>query len=294
MTKVAVLVSIGLWLAAGKCVVAEAPVPLWQSLPDVPPLPRAEQSGFAPVNGINLYYAIFNRRGARPVILLHGGLGSSESWGFEVPALARHHEVIVVDSRGHGRSTLGAQPLSYELMASDVLRLMDQLKIRKASIVGVSDGGIIGLLLAIHHPERIDTLFAYGANFNNSDSTPPPWQPDRAMFLKYKAKAEADYRKLSPTPDGFAALVAALNAMYAHEPDIKPAELATIKAPTVIADGQYEQFISRNHTEELARLIPGAKLVIISGVSHGGPTQDPSHFHQAVEQLLDGSARTLH
>jgi pimeloyl-ACP methyl ester carboxylesterase len=91
-----------------------------------------------------MYYAIFNKDGKEPVILLHGGFVSSDEWGFEVPLLSKTHKVIVVDSRGHGRSTMSNQALGYNLMASDVLRLMDYLKIKKASIVGWSDGGIIG------------------------------------------------------------------------------------------------------------------------------------------------------
>ena len=108
------------------------------------------------------------------------------------------------------------------------------------------------------------------------------------MFARYKAKAEADYRNLSSTPNDFPKLLGALRTMYGHEPNIGAAELGMIRAKTVIADGQYEQFISRKHTEMLAHLIPGAKLVIIPNVSHGGPAQDPIRFHQAVLNLLDG------
>ena len=253
-------------------------------------MPRADESGFVPVNGIRMYYAVFNKHGGRPVILLHGGLGSSDDWGSEAPLLAKTHEVIVVDSRGQGRSTMSSQPLSYELMASDVLGLMDYLKITKASIVGWSDGGIIGLLLAIHHPDRIDKLFAFGADYSVSLYPSKPLDPAMAALgARYVARAEARYRRLSPTPNGFPALLKALSRMYATEPEIKPDELATIKAPTVIADGQYEQFITRKETVTLALLIPGAKLVIIPDVSHGGPLQDPVAFHRAVTALLDNN-----
>jgi len=269
-----------------RAIAAEPAIPLWKTMPAVAPMPVADQSGLAPINGIDLYYAVFNKAGGDPVILLHGGLGTSDQWGAEVPALATARKVIVIDSRGHGRSTLGAQGLGYGLMASDVLGLMDYLKISKASIVGWSDGGIIGLILAIHHPERIDKLFAFGANFNNADDPPEP--PDPAGFARYKARAEADYRNLSSTPNDFPKLLSALRKMYSKEPNIGAAELGTIRAKTVIADGQYEQFISRKHTEMLAHLIPGAKLVIIPDVSHSGPAQDPIRFHQAVLNLLDG------
>src|SRR6185437_3161366 len=131
-------------LISGTCATSQKTVPLWQTLPHVPPMPSADISGFAPVNGIRLYYAIFNQHGGQPVILLHGSLGSSDDWGFETPLLDKTHEVIVLDSRGRGRSTISSQPLTTELLASDVLSLMDFLKIPKASIVGWSEGGVTG------------------------------------------------------------------------------------------------------------------------------------------------------
>jgi pimeloyl-ACP methyl ester carboxylesterase len=100
---------------------------------------------------------------------------------------------------------------------------------------------------------------------------------------------QANYRKLSPTPDDFGKLRKALGKMYSIEPDIKPDEIRTIKAPTVIACGQYEQFIKLEHFQELAHLIPNAKLVILPDVSHGGPIQDPTRFHRAVVNLLDNN-----
>ena len=260
-------------------------LPLWKTIPVIPVMPKADESGFVKVNDIKMYYAIYNKSGKEPVILLHGGLGNSDDWGFETPLLQKKHEVIVVDCRGRGRSTMSDQPLSYDLMTSDLLGLMDQLHLKKVSIVGVSDGGVIGLLMAIHHPERIDKLFAYGANFNNSGYTTVP--PDTALSHKYMRMAEASYRALSSTPEGFIAMRKALFKMYDTEPDIKPSELQTIKAPTIIADGEYEQFITPEHTELLAHLIPGATLLIIPNVSHGGPIQDPASFHKAVMNLLN-------
>ena len=96
------------------------------TLPPTPTLPKAAQSGTASVNGIRIWYAEFGR--GEPVILLHGGLANANYWGNQVPALAKRYRVIVMDSRGHGRSTRDAQPFGYDLMASDVLALMDSLE----------------------------------------------------------------------------------------------------------------------------------------------------------------------
>lgn len=272
-------------LLAGSCAVSQTTIPLWKTLPETPPMPQADESGLAPVNDIKMYYAIFNKDGKDPVIMLHGGFVSSDEWGFEVPLLSKTHKVIIVDSRGHGRSSMSDQPLGYNLMASDVLQLMIYLKIKKASIVGWSDGGIIGLVLTIKYPERVNKLFTFGTNYNLSGYKTEPF--DSALSARFMARVQANYRKLSPTPDGFAGLRKALGKMYSTEPDLKPAEIKTIKAPTVIACGQYEQFIKLEHFQDLAHLIPNAKLVILPNVSHGGPLQDPAHFHEAVMNLLD-------
>ena len=129
---------------------------LWQTLPSTPPPVAGEHAGHAKVNGINLYYATIGH--GPPVVLLHGGLANSDYWGHQVTALAPHHTVILVDSRGHGRSTRDARPYGYDLMADDVVALLDTLHIAKADMVGWSDGAILGIDLAIRHPDRVGNL----------------------------------------------------------------------------------------------------------------------------------------
>ena len=124
--------------------------PRWQTLPPTPPPVAGATSGYASVDGIRLYYATIGS--GPPVVLLHGGLANSDYWGHQVRALAPRHRVIVVDSRGHGRSSRDDRPFGYDLMADDVVALLDTLKIPRADIVGWSDGGIIGLDLACGMP----------------------------------------------------------------------------------------------------------------------------------------------
>jgi pimeloyl-ACP methyl ester carboxylesterase len=264
---------------------SQVATPLWKTLPIAPLMAVADNSGFAPVNDIKMYYAVFNENGKDPVFLLHGGFSNSDTWGFEVPLLSKTHMVIIADSRGHGRSSMTDQPLSYNLMASDVLQLMDYLKIKKAAVVGWSDGGILGLILAIHHADRITKLFTFGANYDISGYKKEA--PDTSLSRIFITRAEADYRRLSATPDHFGALKSALGKLYSTEPNLNPKDIKKIKASTVIAFGQYEQFIKREHFEALAKLIPNAKLLMLPNVSHSGPLQDPTGFHMALVNFLD-------
>src|SRR3982075_2856622 len=129
----------------------------WETLPPTPAPITTDRSGQAQVNGISIHYAIYGQ--GSPVIFLHGGLANTDYWGGQVPAVAAHHTVILMDSRGHGRSTRDIRPYGYDLMADDVVALMDVLKVPKADIVGGSDGALLGPALAMRHPDRVDEIF---------------------------------------------------------------------------------------------------------------------------------------
>src|ERR1035437_4886024 len=235
----------------------------WERLPDTPALPKPERSGMASVNGIRLWYAEFGH--GAPVILLHGGPANSNYWGLQIPALAPHFEVIVVDSRGHRRSTRNAEPITYHQMASDVLALMDALQIPKAAVVGWSDGAIIGLDIAIHHPDRLTRLFAFGANSDPSGVKDPSGSP---TFAKYVSCTTEEYKKLSPTPTEFSAFHEQLDKMWTAEPHFSDAELRGITVPTWIVDGDRDEIIKRENTDHMASLIPGAGEIILPRTSH--------------------------
>ena len=256
----------------------------WQTLPPTPTRPSATVEGRAPVDDVQLYYAEYGA--GQPVILLHGGLANSDYWGNLIPALAPHYRVIVMDSRGHGRSTRDAQPYGYDLMAKDVVGLMDYLKISKADIVGWSDGAIIGLDLAMNYPDRIGRVFAFAAN-----STTAGLKPDidkNPTFAAFIERAGEEYRKNSPTPDEYDAFLNQIGAMWATQPNWTAAELARIRTPVMIADGEHDEAIRRDHTEELAKQVPGAQLLILPGVSHFAMLQNPAEFNAAVLKFLGG------
>jgi pimeloyl-ACP methyl ester carboxylesterase len=256
-------------------------VPQWLVLPQTPSLPRASQSGYAPVNGIRIWYAEFGS--GQPVILLHGGLANSNYWGKLVPALSGSWRVIVMDSRGHGRSTRNAEPYGYDLMASDVLGLMDVLKIRKATIVGWSDGAILGLDIAIHHPERISGLFAFAANSDPGGVKDVNQSP---VFTAFIRRARTEYVKLSPTPQEYDAFLVQIEKMWATQPHWSGADLARITVPTWIVDADHDEAIKRENTLYMADHIPNASLLIQPGVSHFSFIQDSEQFDTDVLHFL--------
>jgi pimeloyl-ACP methyl ester carboxylesterase len=255
--------------------------PEWLTLPPTPMLPKAERSGYAPVNRIQIWYAVFGR--GEPVILLHGGLANSNYWGNQVPALAKHYRVIVMDSRGHGRSTRDEQAFSYDLMASDVIGLMNYLKIRKAAIVGWSDGAILGLDIAIRHPERLTKLFAFAAN---SDPSGVKDVTQSAVFNAYIARAEKEYEKLSPTPDQYKSFLNQISKMWATQPNFTAEQLRGIKVPTWIVDADHDEVIKRENTLFMADQIPDAGLLLQPAVSHFSFLQDPEQFSSDVLHFL--------
>ncbi|MCB9452281.1 MAG: alpha/beta hydrolase [Anaerolineaceae bacterium] len=229
-------------------------------------LPTPTESGMAPVNNIEMYYATYGDPTNTPVVLLHGGLGNADYFVNQIPALVEDYYVITADSRGHGRSTMSEQQIGYALMASDVLALMDYLKIDAANLVGWSDGGIIGLYIAIHNPERLIKLIAYGANYIPSGVRADVGESER--FNTYIEMAAGDYLKLSPTPDGFDAFLANIGNMWATEPNFTSEELNGITTPTLILDGMEEEAIYPEHALEMAKLIPTADLLLMGGIGH--------------------------
>ena len=256
----------------------------WMTLPPTPSLPTPVSSGKAEVNGASIWYAVFGK--GSPVVLLHGGLANSNYWGNQVPALAAKHQVIVIDSRGHGRSTRSSAPYGYELMASDVLGVMDKLGVKQAAVVGWSDGAIIGLSLAMHHPDRVARLFAFAANSDPSGVKDVDKSP---VFQQFIARGEKEYEALSATPKEYKTFVEEISAMWAKQPNWTEDDLAKITVPTWIVDADHDEAIERTNTLLMAAAIPKAGLLLQPEVSHFSMLQDPAQFTADVLHFLDRS-----
>jgi pimeloyl-ACP methyl ester carboxylesterase len=256
----------------------------WMTVPHAGPMPEAASSGMAPVNGIEMHYATFGA--GDPVLLIHGGLGHADIWSAQVADLMKDHLVIVADSRGHGRSTRTEAPFGYDLMAEDYVALLDFLKIAKVDLVGWSDGGIIGLDIAMKHPERLDHLFAQAANITIDGVD--PGVGTNAVFGSYINWMSEDYKAMSPTPDQFDAFVAQISEMWATQPNWADADVTKIAVPTAIALGDHDEAITRAHTDHMAAVIPGSQLVTLPGVSHFAMLQAPDEYTAAVRAFIDG------
>jgi pimeloyl-ACP methyl ester carboxylesterase len=284
---VSLLVAIVSLLAAASANAA----PTWSTLPPPDPLPAPAADGRLDHDGASLWWASFGA--GPPVILLHPGAASSDLWGDQVPALvAAGERVLVIDARGHGRSTRDDRALSYEEMAGDVLAVMDALAIDKASVVGWSDGAIVGLVLAMRDPERITAVFAFGANMDTGGLRPlGALAPIRRAAERLM---EQDYQQVSPTPGDWRRFSRWVERMQLSQPDYTAADLAAIQGPRIaIADGDHEEFIHMRHTRYLARTIPGAELVILKGVGHFAPLEDPTAFNAAVVSFLGQAVQKL-
>jgi pimeloyl-ACP methyl ester carboxylesterase len=247
------------------------------------PLPSADEEGYVEADGARIWYASYGA--GDPVLLLHGGLGHSGNWGYQVPALVSSgHRVVVMDSRGHGRSTRDEGPLSYERMASDVVAVMDALRMDRAAFVGWSDGACIALILAMKAPARVVCVFFFACNMDPSGAKEVEFGP---LLRRCFGRHAKDYALLSETPDRFDAFSDAVGEMMKTQPNYSDRDLARITRPVAIVQSEHDEFIKPEHAEYLAQTIPGATLVRLPGVSHFAPLQRPARFNDAVRVFLE-------
>lgn len=248
-----------------------------------PALPAATHQGYVENDGARIWYSTYGA--GEPVILLHGGLGNGGNWGYQVPALVESgYRVVLVDSRGHGRSTRDSRPFTYELMASDVLAVMDAVNVTKAAVVGWSDGACIALILAMRAPARISRVFFFACNMDPSGTREIEWP--NPVIERCLSRHRKDYARLSATPGQFDDFFAAVGLMMKTEPNYSAQQLAGIRVPVSVVISERDEFIRLEHAQYLARSIPGARLVLLSGVTHFAPLQRPEAFNSVLTTFL--------
>ena len=274
------------FLMTGAAAVHAQPVDGWRILNPPLPMPAADASGTVESDGANLHYFVFGADNEEPVILLHGGLGSSEDFGGQIPALAEHYKVIAIDTRGHGRSTDDDKPYDFLLFSSDVVNVMDGLGIDTAMVVGWSDGANTGFALGIHHPGRIKKLFALGGNSDPAAARPSVFND--ALIGAFVGAAAARHAEISPRPDEFEAFSGKVFALWGGFTPFTADELASISVPVLVATGVYEEAIDENHTRMLANTIPGGELWLIDNASHFAQWQQVDAVNKGILDFLAG------
>lgn len=235
-------------------------------------------------DGVDIWYASY---GAGPVVmLLHGGMGNSGNFGHQVPALlAAGYGVVVMDSRGQGRSGWDGTPFSYEQFAADALAIIDVLGIERVAVVGWSDGACTGLAMAKLAPERVSGVFYFACNVDSSGALPFVMTNTIGNCL---TRHQKDYAALSPRPERFDEMSAALQVMQASQPDYSAEDLRSIAVPVTVAQSERDEFIRIEHAQYIAATVPGARFVLLDGVSHFAPVQRPEVFNAAVLEFLLG------
>ena len=239
---------------------------------------------FVTLRGIRVYY---EDRGHGPaLLLLHGGTGNGDQFEKQVPAFAPHYRLILPDSRAQGRTSDGAGPVTYHGMAEDVLALMDHLGIRTARVMGWSDGGVIGLDLAAHHPDRVTHLVTFGANttLDGLNAGDRAWG-DTATWRAFGEGTRAAYAERAPDPAHYEAAMSKILDLWRSDPRLPPALLHRIRAKTLICAGD-QDLIRREHTEAIARAIPGAKLWIVPDANHSVMIEKPEVVNPRVLEFF--------
>ena len=220
-----------------------------------------------------------------PVVLLHGGFGTDLDWYAQVPALARRRALVLVDTRGHGGSSLGERPLSYRLFAEDVVAVLDALGIGRADVVGWSDGANTGLMLALEHAPRVRRLVAISANARPEGLVPRVREALARGGVGGSPIARLLHRATSPEAERWEALAEGVAGLWRNHPRLDKVDLARIAAPTLVVAGS-EDDVRLGHLDEVVRAMPRARLVVLPGVGHRVPQSAPREVLDLIEGFL--------
>jgi len=264
----------------------------------------AATSGYAPVNGLNLYYEV--RGAGEPLILLHGGLGATEMFAAILPELASVRRVIAVDLQGHGRTADIDRPMSCDAMAGDIAALMKQLGIEKADVMGYSMGGGVALRIAVRNPNTVRKLILVSTAFRRDG-----WYPEIVAGMAQMGPGAAEpmkqtpmyqlYSRIAPRPADWPVLLTKLGEMLSQDYDWSK-DVAAIKSPTLLVFGDADA-VRTMHAVQFFELLGGgkkdggwdgsgisnARLAILPGLTHYNIFSSPA-LASTVKQFLDASA----
>lgn len=245
---------------------------------------------YVDANGVRTYYA--EHGSGQALILLHGGMVDGDSFAQQTPAFAERFRVIVPDRRGHGRTADVDGPISYDVMADDTIAFIEALGIGPAHLVGWSDGGDVGLLVAIKRPNLVRRLVTIGSNFSADGLTREaaeafkPDTPTSAVPIMHET-----WKVNAVDPDQFDTVLAKMQRCW-FDYAIPTADLARITAPTLVMVGD-DDITRFEHTIELYDTVPDAQLAVIPGASHLVPLEKPDLVNQLVLDFLAAEGPTM-
>jgi pimeloyl-ACP methyl ester carboxylesterase len=259
------------------------------------------KTGYAPVNGLKLYYEI--RGSGLPLILIHGGVGAGDMFGAILPALSANRQVITVDLQAHGRTADIDRALSYEAMADDIAGLVKHLGLGKADVMGYSLGGGVAVRTAIQHPDVVRKLVVVSATFRRDGWYPEilagmaQMGPDTAEAMKQTPMYQL-YSKIAPKPADWPVLLTKLSDLLEKDYDWSH-DVSTIKAPTLLVFGDADA-VRTAHAVQFFELLgggkkdagwdgsgmPQARLAILPGSTHYTIFSSPA-LTSAVTPFLD-------
>ena len=232
------------------------------------------------IRGFRMYCEIYGS--GRPLLLIHGNGGSIASFQANIPYFAARYRVIAADSRAQGKSRDDGAALTFEMMADDCAALLDELHIESADVLGWSDGGIVALLLAMRHPEKVIRLASTGANLRPDASAfaPGVWDAEKQDYDKGKDRV----RKTAQEKNDWKIFM-----LDWDQPNIPAAALRAIRCPALIMCGDHDM-ISLEHTLEIFRNIPQAALWVVPRSGHATLIDRQDDFNRGVDGFFSATA----
>jgi pimeloyl-ACP methyl ester carboxylesterase len=237
------------------------------------------------IRGFRMYCEIYGE--GQPLLIIHGNGGSIENFASNIPYFSQKYKVIIADSRAQGKSADPGDSLTYEMMADDLAALLDQLHVDSANVIGWSDGGINGLLLAIRHPGKVKKLAVTGANLvpDTTAVFQEIWDMVRPMYAKMKEKKWGDMSPMERT--GYK-----LVRLLCDQPRIPLSDLHGIQCPSLVIGGDHD-VIKPAHTMLIADNIPHSYLWILPNSGHSTPVVYAGLFNSTVDDFFKKPFREI-
>jgi pimeloyl-ACP methyl ester carboxylesterase len=245
-----------------------------------PTKPAEKKIGYAPVNGLNMYYEITGE--GKPAVYIHPIVSHSGL----VPTLTANRQWIAMDLQGHGRTADINRPMTCEQHADDIAALLKHLKIEEADFFGDSFGGTIAVMMAVRHPQLVRRVVCHGGSLAPYPGTAADRPPPDSDFVKWQRE---EYQKVAPAPKQWPTLFDKATKSLIAWKGFSPDQLKAIKAPVLIVCGDHD-LIPVERCAEWSRMIPSAQLAVIPDASHFVLFSEPGKLLPTVATFLDAPA----